>query len=66
MLTADCILAWFQRLNLPEQARSTISHIRSAGPATPEKGATEQRHRFESHGPFYTTFVSRRHARREA
>src|SRR5438477_2578290 len=33
MLTADCLLAWFQRLNLPEQARSTISHIRSAGPA---------------------------------
>lgn len=33
MLTADCILAWFQRLNLPEHARSTISHIRSAGPA---------------------------------
>ena len=33
MLTADCLLAWFQRLNLPEQGRSTISHIRSAGPA---------------------------------
>ena len=30
MLTADCLLAWFQRLNLPEQGRSTISHIRSA------------------------------------
>lgn len=33
MLTADCLLAWFQPLNLPEQARSTIRHIRSAGPA---------------------------------
>src|SRR4030095_6287259 len=33
MLTADCLLAWFQRLNLPEQGRSTISHIRSTARA---------------------------------
>jgi hypothetical protein len=33
MLTADCLLAWFQRFNLPEQGRSTTSHIRSACPA---------------------------------
>lgn len=33
MLTADDLLAWFQRFDLPEQARSAIGHIRSAGPA---------------------------------
>ena len=33
MLTTDDLLAWFQRLGFPEQTRSTISHIRSAGPA---------------------------------
>jgi hypothetical protein len=33
MLTTDDLRAWFQRLDVPEQTRSTISHIRSAGPA---------------------------------
>lgn len=33
MLTDDGLMGWLQRLDLPEQTRSTISHIRSAGPA---------------------------------
>lgn len=33
MLTNDDLLAWFQRLDLPDQTRSAISHIRSVGPA---------------------------------
>jgi putative transposase len=33
MLTTDDLLAWFQRLDVSELTRSTISHIRSAGPA---------------------------------
>ncbi len=33
MLTDEGLLAWFQQLDLPEQARSVISHIRSKGPA---------------------------------
>ena len=33
MLTTDALLAWFQRLDVSEQTRSTISHIRSADPA---------------------------------
>ena len=33
MLTTDDLLAWFQRLEFPDQTRSVISHIRSAGPS---------------------------------
>lgn len=33
MLGQDDLLAWFQRLNIPEPARSMINHIRSSGPS---------------------------------
>jgi len=33
MLSSDGLLSWFQRLNTPEQTRTTIDHIRSSGPS---------------------------------
>ncbi len=33
MLGQDDLLAWFQRLGIPEATRSTINHIRSVGPS---------------------------------
>ena len=33
MLTSDGWLSWFQRLDIPEETRRTIEHIRSSGPS---------------------------------
>jgi len=33
MLTPDGLLSWFQRLRIPEPARTTINHVRSSGPS---------------------------------
>src|SRR5256886_15682898 len=33
MLSSDGLLSWFQRLEMPEQTRRTIEHIRSSGPS---------------------------------
>ena len=38
MLSPSELLSWFQRLDISEQARSIISHIRSSGPSRRVRG----------------------------
>ena len=33
MISSDGLFSWFQRLDIPEQTRRTIEHIRSSGPS---------------------------------
>ena len=42
MLSSDGLLSWFQRLNTPEQTRTTIDHIRSSGPSRRVEGYLSQ------------------------
>jgi transposase InsO family protein len=40
MLAPDDVLAWFQRLEIPEHTRTVVGHIRSSGPSRRVGGGT--------------------------